>query len=378
MQDIPFIFSNKSGYRIARHLTFWAAYLLSQAAVILIVPTFFAGTNSERIFEATYGQLLYLPGQLFLVYTLLYFVIPRFILKTKYKLAFLWMSLLCIIAGLITSVTYRMLIQDLLYFYFGVSEHFSAKRELNFYFQVGFINGLKSALIVAGFAIAIKLMKHWYEKEYRNTILQKEKLNAELQSLKAQLHPHFLFNTLNNIYSITQDTSPAASEMLVKLSDLLRYILYECNQPQVRLSNDIRVLKDYIELEKIRYSKNLDLDISFPEKTNGYSIAPLLLLPLAENCFKHGSSKMLEQPWIKIQVELKENILYVKMINSKPTSESTEQVHYGIGLGNVQKRLDLLYPGKYELKIISEQEVFIVNLKLELEKETASSNGQIS
>lgn len=377
MQRFPFIFSDQLKFRIARHLSFWLALFLGQASVSLVVPSFFHRYNDERLFEATYGQLLYLPSQLFLVYTLLYFVIPKFILPAKYKLTFFWIIILCIVTGFIASFSYYYMADWLASFYFHRSG-FLEQKPLNAYISIGFINGLKASLIVGGCATSIKLLKHWYEKEYRNSILQKEKLNAELQSLKAQLHPHFLFNTLNNIYSITQNSSPIASEMLVKLSDLLRYILYECNQPQVRLSKEIKLLEDYIELEKIRYTQNLDLDISFPENTGHYIIAPLLLLPLAENCFKHGSSKLLEQPWIKIEMELKDNSLSVKMINAKPPGEPTEEIHYGIGLGNVQKRLDLLYPGKYDLKIISEQEIFIVNLKLELEKEMTVTNGKIS
>jgi hypothetical protein len=377
MQDAPFIFSNRPKYRIARHLAFWIVFLLSQAAVSLIVPSIFNRNNSERMFEATFGQLLYLPGQLFLVYTLLYFVIPKFILKTRYKLAFLWMIILCILTGFIASVFYWFFIDDVLSLYFGSSGHFIEKKGFNAYIPIGFINGLRASLVVGGFATSVKLMKQWYEKEYRNTILQKEKLNAELQSLKAQLHPHFLFNTLNNIYSITQNTSPVASEMLVKLSDLLRYILYQCDQPLVKLSQEFNLIDDYIALEKIRYNENLDLDIFFPATTKEWLIAPLLLLPLVENCFKHGSSKLLDQPWIKIEAELKENILFVKLINGKPAGESvSDDFNYGIGLTNVQKRLDFLYPGKHELKIIAEPGVFIVNLKLELEKENGPINGE--
>lgn len=369
MQRIPFIFSDQLKYRIARHITFWIVAFASQAAVSLIVPSLFNRTNNERVFEATLGQLLYLPAQLFLVYTLLYFIIPRFILKGKYKLAFLWIVILCIVTGLIASVFYWLFVDDLIHYYFG-NQQIIEKKGFYFYIPIGFINGLKASLVVAGFGTSIKLMKHWYDKEYRNTILQKEKLKAELQSLKAQLHPHFLFNTLNNIYSITQTTSPLASEMLVKLSDLLRYILYQCDQPMVKLSQEFSLIKDYIALEKMRYNENLDLDISFPSNTNGYVIPPLLLLPLVENCFKHGSSKLLEQPWIKIEAEQKENVLFLKLINGKPADGiAGDSFTYGIGLGNVQKRLDILYPGKHELKIVAEPDVFVVNLKLELEKE---------
>src|SRR5260221_1520277 len=115
---------------------------------------------------------------------------------------------------------------------------------------------------VAGFAACIKFMKYWYEKKSVSTFLEKEKLKAELQLLKAQLHPHFLFNTLNNIYSITENVSPLASDILLKLSGLLRYMLYECNLPAVKLSQECRLVEDYVALEKIRY-KEIDISLHF-------------------------------------------------------------------------------------------------------------------
>jgi sensor histidine kinase YesM len=373
VQGSPFIFSNKLQWRISRHVAFWIVFFLSQAAVSLVVPTLFNRNNNERIFEASFAQLLYLPGQLFLVYTLLYFVIPKFILQSRYKMAFVWIIILCVVTGFIASLFYWAWVDDIFAFFSGRREAVGEKKAFNAYISMGFINGLRASLVVAGLATSIKLIKQWYEKEYLNTVLQKEKLNAELQSLKAQLHPHFLFNTLNNIYSITQNTSPIASEMLVKLSDLLRYILYQCDQPVVNLCQEFQLIKDYIALEKIRYTNELDVDVSLPANTNGYRIAPLLLLPLVENCFKHGSSRLIEQPWIKIHIEQKENSLLVKLINAKPVTGPGNNFHSGIGLKNLQKRLDLLYPDRHELKIISEPDVFIVNLKVELEK---SSNGK--
>ncbi|HLI92599.1 MAG TPA: sensor histidine kinase, partial [Puia sp.] len=232
-----------------------------------------------------------------------------------------------------------------------------------------FLFALRITLNIAGFAVALKLLKHWYQKEFRNNILQKEKLDAELQSLKAQLHPHFLFNTLNNIYSIAEDTSPQASEMLLKLSAILRYILYECNHSRVSLAQELTLIRDYLDLEKIRYS-NLDLSVHLPADTGAYTITPLLLLPLVENCFKHGASQLLEQPWIKIEAYIQDGWLLVKLINGRRPVEEKDTFTEGIGLSNLRKRLELLYPGRHELNIITEQELFILNLSVELENKT--------
>jgi len=132
------------------------------------------------------------------------------------------------------------------------------------------------------------------------------------------------------------------------------------------LSQEFQLIGDYVELERVRY-KDLDLNTHLPAGVEHFAIAPLLLLPLVENCFKHGTSRMLEQPWIRIDADLKDNWLLIKLINSRPAGEGRDNFTEGIGLSNVRKRLGLLYPGKHELNIISEQEIFIVNFKVELQ-----------
>jgi hypothetical protein len=322
-----------------------------QGGVDFVVPTFFEGAQNNVLKEAIQLVILYMPGQIILVYSLLYFIIPNYFLKSRYVSGIVLLILFCGIAGLANEFSYRLFFNESFILFTSAGKHSL---------------GMHRVLGVAGFAGCIKYMKFWYEKESLNTILEKEKIKAELQSLKAQIHPHFLFNTLNNIYSVTQNTSPEGSAMILRLSDLLRYILYECNKPEVSLTQEFKIINDYISLESIRYSKNLDIHIRFPENTDRLLIAPLLLVPLIENCFKHGTSKVLDQPWINIQADLKENILNVKLINSKPNHVESDGVHNGIGLSNVRKRLELLYPGKYDLKILPEANLFVVALKLEL------------
>jgi sensor histidine kinase YesM len=375
MQNLPFIFSDRWEYRLARHLSFWLIASFGLGLVGLgIRPLFRVEISQGALKEHVLQPLLYLPGQIFLVYTLLYWVIPRYLLRSKYPQAAAWAVAFVILGGFISAISYD-LFYDSFYGWFmhRRSVTFSGKEvavlvnsqvTLSQNLPYDFLFALRATLNVAGFAAALKLAKHWYEKEYRVSILQREKLDAELQSLKAQLHPHFLFNTLNNIYSIAENTSPLAADMLLKLSALLRYILYECNRPLVKLSQEFTLIRDYIDLEKIRYTA-LDLTTRLPADCNGYSIAPLLLLPLVENCFKHGTSQMLDQPWISIEVDLREDWLLVKLINGKrPTEE--DRFAEGIGLMNVRKRLDLLYPGRHELNIVSEPGLFIVNVRLEL------------
>jgi LytS/YehU family sensor histidine kinase len=154
--------------------------------------------------------------------------------------------------------------------------------------------------------------------------------------------------------------------MIMGLSDLLRYILYEGRKPLVPLDKELQMILEYIDLEKIRYGNKLDLHYLVTDKTKDVYIAPLLLLPFIENCFKHGTSNMLQNPWINLTIEVKETTLVMKLMNGKAESNDRNSSKPGIGISNVRQRLDLLYKNKHELQIREEEDVFIVDLKVQL------------
>ena len=202
----------------------------------------------------------------------------------------------------------------------------------------------------------------------KKTLSVKVNTEAQLQLLTAQVHPHFLFNTLNNIFSQTQTESPKGSKMIMGLSDMLRYILYEGQKPLVPLNQELTMTIEYINLEKIRYGNKLDVHVLTPDKMDDIYIAPLILLPFVENCFKHGASNMLQNPWINLTVELKDTTLVMKLMNGKTSANGSEQKKHGIGINNVRQRLELLYRDKHELQIREDEEVSVVDLKLELKR----------
>ena len=189
-----------------------------------------------------------------------------------------------------------------------------------------------------GLFLVFKMLKDYYEKMEEKVILVRETVNAELQLLKAQIHPHFLFNTLNNIYSFTLNRSHLAGELVLKLSDTLNYMVNDCEAPLVSVEKELKMIEDYIGLEKVRYGDRLDMTLEIKGDCQNKMIAPLLLIPFVENSFKHGSSKMLQHPWIKLRIVIKENMLSMDLNNSKPQSTSQNGKN-GIGLKNVQKRL---------------------------------------
>ena len=362
-----FIFSGKKSDRIKRHLLYWFCYWFYFTFLHAAHP---GGKPEIQYFRnipfATLEAFLLTIPQILFTYSLISFILPKYLLKGRY---FLSVLLLIVFVIATAFINYCILIYvEPIVMETVLPEKFFVRDPRmnvnNFYLAITI--SFKGTLVAAAGACSIKLVKYWHLKEKRNLELLKEKTEAQLQLLTAQVHPHFLFNTLNNIYSQTQNESPKGSKMIMALSDLLRYILSEGNKATVPLNKELTMLNDYINLEKVRYGNKLDLHISMPQETGCLQITPLLLLPFVENCFKHGTSKFLIHPWINLKVELKEKTMIMKLMNGKDTHQMEALVKSGTGIMNVKKRLELLYKDKYELQITDEPEVFVVNLKLEL------------
>jgi sensor histidine kinase YesM len=364
IEQYPFIFSNERRYCIRRHRAFWGAWWLFSGFIYSMTPFPINMGYLKNLLRSMTESLAFLPMHIFLTYSLIYFIIPYFLLKQRYVLTVVFVLLSFVVTALLSVLISGSIIGPIRSLY---QYHYSFSNYTNVSFALAFMAGLRGGITVGGLAAAIKLMKHWYTEGQRNLQLQKENAEAQLQILKAQVHPHFLFNTLNNIYSKTQGASPAASEMIFGLSDILRYMLYECNKPLVPLSKELKMMEEYIDLEKVRYGNKLELHLELPEVTEGYFVAPLMILPFVENCFKHGTSNILDQPWISLTITLEGYEMTMKLLNSKSQGHASANGH-GIGIENAKKRLTLLYPDKHQLTIQEEYEVFIVILKLRLEK----------
>lgn len=368
IEKYPFIFSDAARHRIARHVSFWLFWGVFQGFLYSFVAIQRGAFHYvPRLQSSLVESFVFLIPHMFLSYMLIYFVIPRYLLKQKYLLTSIWVIILFVAAAFLSTILSITIIESIRRYFLGAEYLAFARRNgIGLSIFLGLMAGLRGGITIGGISAAIKLMKHWYVKEQRNLILQKENMEAQLKVLKAQIHPHFLFNTLNNIYSYTRNVSPTASKMLMELSDMLRYILYEGDQKQVPLSKELKLLRDYIELEQLRYGNKLEVTVNYPSNADQYSIAPLLLLPFVENCFKHGASHMLEHPWVSLQLHITDDVLYMKLLNGKTEEPATHKP--GIGLQNVKERLQLLYPDQYELQIMNEPDVYIVNLKLTLQQ----------
>lgn len=352
----PLIFSNRWPYLWARHVLFWWVWLLFftyiYAQKFVVIDPGLAYLSS--LLEA----IIYLPVHIGLSYALIYVVIPKYLLCSRYLPAVLLTVAGFLIAGVASHLFTVWFVGPL-----RTSMGLPSPQVSTFF---GLMAGLRGANTVAGFAGTIKLLKHWYQKKMENERLQKEKLTAELTLLKAQLHPHFLFNTLNNLYSHIINHSSESGDIVLKLSEMLNYMLYDCRAEKVALAGEVRMLENYVELEKLRYGDRLDVSFRVSGVEPHHSIAPLLLLPFVENAFKHGASQLLEQAWISFSLTVQQDKLSVKIINPVPPQSANQKKEVGIGLENVKKRLEMLYSGMYSLTISENEELYIVSFKLTL------------
>ncbi|MCE6992050.1 sensor histidine kinase [Dyadobacter sp. CY323] len=233
---------------------------------------------------------------------------------------------------------------------------------------VDFVNAVERSNVVVWIGVALKFVVLWYER--REAAFQ-----AELNFLRSQLHPHFLFNSLNNLYAFALAGSAKTTEIILQISNVLRYMLYECSAEKVLLKRDVEILHDYIMLEKVRYESRLDLNWSVTGDIHMQRITPLLMFPLVENAFKHGASETVEMPWINIELRVQAQNLIFRISNSKPDVQDLAQHaddSVRIGLENIQKRLDLIYAGMYRFEWFNEPDMFIAELEVSLDPQKSS------
>lgn len=222
---------------------------------------------------------------------------------------------------------------------------------------------------LVGLTTIIKVVKDAYLNQQAYQQLAQERLEAELKFLKSQVNPHFFFNTLNNLYSLIMIDINLAQEIVLKLSSLMSYMLYETNRSLVPLQKEIEYLQNYIELERLRFGDELNITFQFNTNSQDYHIPPLLLLPFIENAFKHSTQGGIQESWINIEGKIKDESLIFEVNNSKAGEVGIEQTLKvgGIGLKNVKRRLELLYSQYFDLTIKKEEEEFYIKLVIPLD-----------
>lgn len=307
-------------------------------------------------------ELIPFTGVASSVYINLRILLPRFLVPKKYgryAIAILIVTAINATVVFFLFEMFRPLLQEL-------ADHPHPSRWL---FFPSFMMLQVTFMIITSFIHYVRENNRLNEIALSVTEIESNRLRAELNSLKAQINPHFLFNTLNNIYSYSLFKSEKTPDMILKLSNLMNYIIYECQADRVALEKEIEFMQDYIDLEKLRVEDSVDIKIELPEINSDYQIAPLLFVPLLENAFKHGMSISGQQPYIhfKMIIDAKDTLCFsCENLMDEEHPDDLPDKQGGIGLENVKKRLELLYPGNHEFAIDKKDQKYKVNLMIHL------------
>ena len=345
--------------RRSLHIAFWLAYVTEDVTLIYLWDKDLhkgISTGHQVIF-AILNSLSSLIPKLLFVYYVLYYSLPKLLNNKRDRKKYIAQLLLALI---MTTILYRVIAVFFLspVIYKGsvnFGPFFSGRWFLQMFADIGFASGL---------AIMIKQFRLQLAGKEKEKNLIRDKLETELKFLRNQTNPHFLFNTLNNIYALARKKSDETADVVMKLSKLLRFMLYETKNEQIRISDEIKILDDYIELEKLRYNDRLTISFLREIDNENEQIAPLLLIPFVENAFKHGASENRFESFINLEMTLQDGILEFNIENTK--EQNGRKINdENIGLTNVRRQLELLYK-EHEVSIKCEDTMFKVFLKINL------------
>lgn len=339
--------------RISRHVIYWLAWTLFYASIN-------SGYHDEGFKTWLLVETVIIPVKLLYVYSVIYLLLPVFLLRKRYTWFFILAGVMAFLgAGLIHLVDISI-----------IKPYVLGRHLYGYFLHTKVVYKILDLIYISSFPVLIKLWQRQVQQERRAQELTTEKLGAELQLLRNQLQPHFLFNTLNNLYGMVLSGHKKAAEVVMRLSDMMSYMLYECNSSQIALGREITQLKNYIELEKVRYGERLEVSFEIGGQLEDKQIAPLLFIAFWENAFKHGPAQMEQPSWISGSLWVEDHKLDFRLENSVPAKVANDHKlnppNGGIGLTNVRKRLGLIYPDRYQLSTRSEAESYSVTLTINL------------
>lgn len=359
MIGYEFIFSNRFKYRLCRHLALWIVF-----SIYFFIVNFFPRNADDLFASKTYleafQRMIYIPVSIISVYISIYFLLPRFILKGKYlKFAILFFSL-CII-----NIASAWLLTKLLMYFTQDLPFQQLPIQITIFQPV--IYGLGLGTAASGFAIIIKLLKVRYLKQKENERLQQQKIATELQMIKTNFHPHFLADALQNISDLIRNHSTQSPAVILKLSDLLSYILYKNEEELIPLEQELLMVRDYLELEKFFYGSRIVINLRAQGDITGKTIVPLILLSLVQNCCEQFLISL--QQKLNIDIETKaDDKKFIFRLSCNGYYENINGIpRQNTGLNQALRRIQVTYPDKHRLKTYSENGFFSMMLILEQE-----------
>lgn len=335
--------------RVVYHTLFW---------LVFFVFLMFFGYQPGRSFGFILSnELLSLVLFAVLVYFNLLYLIPRYLLKKRVLMYLLLLIVSCLVISPIKTFFFYLKLSDLQ----NLQNHLLDNQEIVFL----------GNLLVAFFSTFLSILSGWWRFQQQNQQLETQTMQNELRFLKSQINPHFLFNTLNNLFALTLKKDSRAPEIVLKLSEIMRYMLYECNDRTVLLTKEIQYMQNYLDLERLRQPDTVDISLSVEGRVSEQMIAPLLFIPFLENAFKHGvQNQITAGGFVRARLRVQDDDLEFYIENSKPAHTpkvaDAGRRSGGIGLVNVRQRLELLYPKNHELHIENDPNQYAVTLLLKM------------
>ena len=328
----------------------WVVHVFFWLVILILYAVFFGRQNSNYVQTFFFVGFL-MPITICTTYFINYFLIPRFLMKERYGF-----FLLYFIYTLIGSLFFEMSVAMITFIIMAeIQIQNMSPASIDIFFL------LTSLLMVVFLGMAVKLLLHWRKSKDDYQRLMLEKVETELKFLKAQLNPHFLFNTLNNLYYLTLEKSDKAPMAVLQLSEILDYVMHSGKTTWVPLEKELRQVENYVGLESLRYEDRLRVKINVTGLLSRWRIGPMILISLLENAFKHGVMSSTEEAWIKMDIAAADEKLLISITNSRKRSTAGN----GIGLDNLRGQLDLLYGERFKLRIDTDDDnLFSVNLTL--------------
>jgi sensor histidine kinase YesM len=343
--------------RVIYHIAFWFVLfcLLILSEMNGREASFMHILTNELINIAFYALIYYFNSE---------YLIPNYLASNR---VWLYLGLLIATAILVTPI--KVFILFFKYKNYPADQAILISNQASFYLL---------SFMTAGISTIVKITSDWVKQTRTHRELETRTMQTELNFLKSQINPHFLFNTLNSLYALTLKKSDEAPEVVIKLSEMMRYMLYECNEPRVPLSKEVTYIRNYLDLERLRH-KNLNVAFDVEGIVGDLQVAPLIFIAFIENAFKHGASNHISAGFVHIHLYIEKDELNLYVENSKPEKQPA-QAHKrsgGIGLVNVRRRLDILYSDSHHLDIFDKPNTYGVNLWMRLDGQAYSHSGQM-
>lgn len=354
-----FLYNNSLKYRLARHILFFVLTVLSFTVILFV-------QKSESDFYKTLW-ITFLNSVFFFsyAYITIFLLIPEFLLTKKT----IWFALLFLLVGIALS-SLKLVVSDQIFYSSIAPENIENKGMFSLRFIA--VNTKDMTFIVALFCITKYIKDYLYAEEIRKEVVQQTK-EAQRKLFQSQFDPHFMFNTINNLYAISLLNPVRTAEVINRIKIVLNYIVEEIQKEYVDLKGEVELVKNYIQLEKLRYGNRLKINLNIDGDLKNHLIPPMILFFLVENCFRHGSSLDAGSPWINIEIKPDSGRIFFEVENSKPVGQPQKRKNE-IQLNNLRKRLEIMYnPSGYKLDVSDNENTFKVNLELKHDIENRSN-----